>query len=132
MIQQLEDLKAQHMRLRTGLEKLYYVTIQAVGSALSQDAARRYWNAMVRRMAGQGLVLKACDTYQLPAWLAASPLGEDVFRKYGLFRTMETSNVADLFPFGLGTGPGWCWAGTSWGGWSSTTAGTRGWRTRTS
>lgn len=102
MIQQLEDLKAQHYRLRTGLEKLYYVTIQAIGSAVTLEAARRYWNAMVRRMAGQGVALRACDTYQLPAWLAASPLGEDVFRRYGLFRTMETSNVADLFPFGLG------------------------------
>jgi hypothetical protein len=100
--QELDGLRAQRARLVTGLEKPYYVTIQAVGSAVSLDAARRYWNALVRRLAGQGLILRACDTYQLPAWLAASPLGEDVFRRFGLFRTMESSNVADLFPFGLG------------------------------
>lgn len=103
MRRQLADLYARRDRLRTGVEKLFYVTIQAVGSATSLDAARRYWNAMVRLLAGRGVVLRACDTFQLPAWLAASPLGSDVFRRFGLFRTMETSNVADLMSaFGLG------------------------------
>ena len=101
MLQALSDLHEQHRRLRTGTERLFYVTVQVVASGLGRDTVRRYWNALVRRLAGQGVVLRAADTMQLPALLAASPLGNaHTFRK--LFRSMETSNVADLFPFGLG------------------------------
>lgn len=102
LIQAIQDLREQQNRLRKRLEQLFFVTIQVTASALSEKSLYQYCNALVKRFAGQQIHLRAADTRQLDAFLSATPLGKTGEFK-GFARAMETSCVADLFPFGQGS-----------------------------
>lgn len=102
MMQMLADLHEQQRRLRTNISKLYQVSIQVVASHTEAGSFQRFCGLLVKRFAGQSIILRAADARQLPALREATPLGrEDIFKD--TFRNMESDNVADLFPFGQGS-----------------------------
>lgn len=100
MMKALSDLHDRQARLRTSGEKAFFVAIQAVASGKKLDSFKRFCNALVKRLAGSNVILKGADTRQLQALLAASPLDQNTIND--VYLNMESSNVADLFPFGHG------------------------------
>lgn len=98
----LRDLMAQQERLRTELERLFFVSIQATSSSTSMETFRRFNNSLVKRFAMKGIRLIGADLRQLSALMAMTPLDKEGAFK-DTFRNMESSNVADFFPFGMGT-----------------------------
>ncbi|MHB1418652.1 MAG: VirB4 family type IV secretion system protein [Bacillota bacterium] len=102
MLNELADLQSRQARLRTSGEKAFFATIQAVASGTKLEPFLRFCNAMVTRFAGLNVYLRGADTRQLEAMMAASPIDRggvmDDFSS-----NMESSNLADLFPFGQGS-----------------------------
>lgn len=98
----LRDLMAQQERLRVEIERLFFVSIQTMASSSKIESFKRFCNSLVKRFAMKGIFLRGADLRQLEALLAMTPLDtESAFKD--TFRNMESSNVADLFPFGQGT-----------------------------
>jgi len=100
---QLADLHAQEERLRKSIEKLYSVSIQAAISSDSLDSLKKFSNRMIKRMANQGVFLRSADTKQLQSLFAITPLDNVKKDLRYTFKSMETSNIADMFPFKDGT-----------------------------
>jgi len=98
----IRDLMQQQERLRVEIERLFFVSIQVMASSTSTELLRRFCNTLVKRFGMKGLYLRAADLRQTEALMAMTPLDKDgIFKDY--FRNMESSNVADLFPFGEGS-----------------------------
>src|SRR5690606_41206490 len=57
--------------------------------------------SITKRMGSQGITFKTADTKQLEAWRHGLGVG-DRSKFDGFTGEMETSNIADLFPFGYG------------------------------
>lgn len=100
LLTQVEDLKRRHASIRQGTEKLFMVSIQATASSTDMESFKRFCNILVKRFSSRGIFLRAADTRQLQALFEMTPLDNHVIKES--FRDMESSNIADLFPFGLG------------------------------
>lgn len=100
---QLADLHSQEERLRKNIEKLYSVSIQSTISSDNLDGLKKFANRMIKRMANQGTFLRSADTKQLHSLLAITPLGDAKKDLKYTYKNMETSNIADMFPFKDGT-----------------------------
>ncbi|MCL6478325.1 MAG: DUF87 domain-containing protein [Peptococcaceae bacterium] len=100
LLSQIEDLRRRHALIRQGAEKLFYVAIQAMASSTEMDVFKKFCNLLVKKFSGRGIFLRAADTRQLQALFGMTPLDQHVIKD--VFRDMESSNIADLFPFGLG------------------------------
>lgn len=98
ILHQIEELRRRHAALRIGDQKLFFVSIQAAVSSTDFDAFKRCCNLLVKRFAGKGVHLRAADTRQLQALFEMTPLDAKTIKD--AFRDMESSNVADLLPFG--------------------------------
>ncbi|GBF35470.1 hypothetical protein DCCM_4599 [Desulfocucumis palustris] len=98
----LRDLMAQQERLRVEVERLFFVSIQSTASSNNMVFFRRFCNSLVKRFAMKGIFLRGADTRQLEALLSMTPLDKEGAFK-DTFRNMESSNIADLFPFGQGS-----------------------------
>ncbi len=97
----IADLQQQEKRIRRNIERMFFVSTQAVVSANDIEEMKKFSNAMVKRFAGQGVILRPNDRKQLAAITNTTPFDhEKVFDDF--FRNMETSCIADLFPFGQG------------------------------
>jgi len=97
---QISDLKRRHSAILQGTEKLFMTSIQTMASAVDWDNLKRSCNMLVKKFAGKGIQLRAADTRQLQAMFGMTPLDKVPLKD--VFRDMESSNIADLFPFGLG------------------------------
>ncbi|KXG73717.1 VirB4 family type IV secretion system protein [Thermotalea metallivorans] len=100
---QLAELHGQEERLRKNIEQLYHVSIQATVSSDSLEKLKKFSNAMIKRLSNQGVFLRSADTKQLPALLAMTPFDNTKHDFKHTFKNAETSNVADMFPFGFGS-----------------------------
>jgi conjugal transfer ATP-binding protein TraC len=98
---ELTDLEARQRRLRQNIEKPFRASLQVVTSATDLKILRKFSNNMIRRFAGQDIVLRSPDGKQLQALKNITPLAENPFYKEHSF-SFETSNLADFFPFGNG------------------------------
>lgn len=101
LMDELNDLQARQRRLRQNIEKPFRVSLQIVASALDLKTLKKFTNNMIRRFAGNDIVLRSPDGKQLDALLNITPLADNPFYKEHTF-SYETSNVADFFPFGNG------------------------------
>lgn len=99
----LIELHAQEERLRKNREQLYSVNIQAIVNSQNIDEINKYSSTMINRLKNQGTFFKADDTMQLPALLSLTPMDNNKQDFKHAYRNMETSNLADMFPFGFGT-----------------------------
>lgn len=97
---QINELTERHTNIRTGNERLFMMSIQATASSTNMDNFRRFCNMLVKRFAGKGVHLRTADTRQLEALIQMTPLDENPIKD--TFRAMESSNIADLFPYGNG------------------------------
>ncbi len=100
ILKEIHELQRRHGTLRTGEEKLFYTSIQVTVSTQESKDLKQVCSLLTRRMATKNLVLKACDMRQLEALMNATPLGDIIPRD--AYQDMESSNIADLFPFGTG------------------------------
>jgi len=98
--QQIEDLTRRHSAIRIGDQKVFQVSVLVTASSTDFDAFRHYCNLLVKKFAGKGIHLRAADTRQLQALFEMTPLDPLTVKRP--FRNMESSNVADLLPFGAG------------------------------
>ncbi|MDP5276136.1 VirB4 family type IV secretion system protein [Chengkuizengella axinellae] len=102
MEDEIRDLKLRQQRIRMNIERSYRVSIQAVASGNDWSSLKKYCNALVNLFGGKSIVLRSADGYQLDALKSILPTTkEDLVHKEHFF-SLETSNVADLFLFGLG------------------------------
>lgn len=100
MAMEIQDLKRQQMRLRMNEEKIFKVAIHITASALTYQNMRKVANGIVKRLSAINIHLRSCDLFQLEALTQTTPFAEKPPKRY--YKTLETSCVADLFPFGLG------------------------------
>lgn len=98
---ELVDLEARQRRLRQNIEKPFRVSLQVVASATELKTLKKFSNNLIRRFAGQDIILRSPDGKQLQALKNITPLAENPFYKEHTF-SFETSNLADFFPFGNG------------------------------
>ncbi|WP_051302500.1 VirB4 family type IV secretion system protein [Salibacterium aidingense] len=101
MRDEIADLKVRQKRLRTNIEKPFRVSIQSVISSLSIKELKKFTNNLVRRFAGREVYMRSPDGKQLDALYNITPISQNYMYKEHSF-SYETSNVADLFPFGHG------------------------------
>lgn len=100
---ELTAFEAQEERLRRGHENVYNVGIQATVSGEDIQSVKKYCNVMVKRMMNHGFHLRAADTKQLQALTALTPC-DNVKKDFAYaIKPIETSNLADLFPYGHGS-----------------------------
>lgn len=97
---EIQDLKDLQRRLRTNEEKIFKVSLHASASALTYSNMRRVANAIVKKLSAMNIHLRSCDLFQLEALTHITPFSRIPQKRF--FKTLETSCVADLFPFGLG------------------------------
>lgn len=100
MMIEIEDLKRQQRRLRISEEKIFQVALYASASALTYANMRRISNAIVKKLAAINIHLRSCDFFQLESLLHITPFAKIPAKRN--FKTLESSCIADLFPFGLG------------------------------
>lgn len=97
---QITELSERHRNIKRGNERMFMVSIEATASSTDKETFRRFCNVIVKRFAGKGVHLRTADMRQLDALLSMTPLDAKVLKD--TFRSMESSNLADLFPFGQG------------------------------
>jgi type IV secretory pathway VirB4 component len=95
------DLREQERRLRRSIERMFFVSTQTIVSATTLDELKKFSNSMIKRFAGQGVILRPNDKKQLQALTCMTPFDQEKVFEHS-FRNMESSCVADLFPFGQG------------------------------
>ena len=61
------DLQEQEKRIRRNIERIFFVSTQAVVSANNIQELKKFSNALIKRFAGQGVILRPNDRKQLPA-----------------------------------------------------------------
>ena len=97
---EIQDLKRQQRRLRMNEEKIFKVATYITASALTYPNMRKVANGIVKRLSAINIHLRSCDLFQLEALTQTTPFADKPPKRY--YKTLETSCVADLFPFGLG------------------------------
>jgi conjugal transfer ATP-binding protein TraC len=102
MRDEISDLKERQKRIRMNIERSYRVAIQVVASGIDWKKFKKFTNGLVNRFGGKSIILRAADGNQLEALKNILPLSEQTKVNKEHFMSMETSNVADLFPFGQG------------------------------
>ena len=95
------DLREQVRRVRRNIEKMFSVSIQAIISGNKISQIEKFSKTLVKRFSGQGIVLRPNDRRQLVALTAGTPFDVEKAVERS-FRNMESSNIADMFPFGQG------------------------------
>jgi type IV secretory pathway VirB4 component len=98
---ELGDLEERQRRLRQNLEKAFRASIQILISSNDLKSLKRFSNLVIRRFAGNQIVLRSPDGNQLEAFFNMTPLRDTATYKEHTF-SYETSNLADMFPLGNG------------------------------
>ena len=98
---ELHDLSERQRRLRQNIEKAFRASIQILISSNDLKSLKRFSNLVIRRFAGNQIILRSPDGNQLDAFFNMTPLKDTATYKEHTF-SYETSNIADMFPFGNG------------------------------
>lgn len=100
---EINDIKARQRKLRMEIERSFKVVIQVIASGTDLKEFKMYCNALVKRFAGKSIYLRPADGKQLEALLGIVPISKSAdFMMNEHFITLESSNLADLFPFSQG------------------------------
>ncbi|WP_240489147.1 VirB4 family type IV secretion system protein [Cohnella thermotolerans] len=103
MRDEIADLKERQKRIRLNVERSFRVAIQVIASAPEYKSLVQLCRSLVQRFAGKSIFLRAADGRQLEALQAILPTAPAVRIQKERFFSLESSNVADLFPFGGGS-----------------------------
>jgi hypothetical protein len=99
---EIADIKARQKKLRMEIERSFRVTIQVIASGTDLKNFRMYCNALVKRFAGKSIYLRSADGKQLEALQAIIPIATPTDLTKEHFISLESSNLADMFPFAQG------------------------------
>ncbi|GGH41108.1 hypothetical protein GCM10008014_00420 [Paenibacillus silvae] len=103
MRDEIADLKEQQKRIRLNVERSFRVCVQVTVSAPEWKELMKLCRSLVQRFAGKSIYLRASDGQQLSALKSLIPTAsEDTISKEHVL-SLESSNLADLFPFGGGS-----------------------------
>lgn len=105
MRDEIEDLKERQRRIRLNVERSFRVSIQVIVSSTDWRTLEQLCRSIVQRFAGKSIYLRAADGQQLEALQAVLPTGPSTTIQKERFLSLESSNVADLFPFTNGCLP---------------------------
>lgn len=99
---EINDIKARQKKLRMEIERSFKTTIQVIASGTDLKSFKMYCNALVKRFAGKSIYLRPADGKQLEALRAILPVvpPQPIVKEH--FFSLESSNLADLFPFAQG------------------------------
>jgi len=103
MRDEIADLKERQKRIRLNVERSFRVAIQVIASTPEYKGLVQLCRSLVQRFAGKSIFLRAADGRQLEALQAILPTAPAVRIQKERFFSLESSNVADLFPFGGGS-----------------------------
>ena len=103
MRDEIADLKERQKRIRLNVERSFRVAIQVIASSPEYKGLIQLCRSLVQRFAGKSIFLRAADGRQLEALQAILPTAPAVRIQKERFFSLESSNVADLFPFGGGS-----------------------------
>lgn len=98
MRDEIADLKDRQKRIRLNIEKSFGVCIQVIASSTEWKSVMQLCRLLVQRFAGKSIFLRAADGQQLAAMKSVLPTCSSNLMKEH-FLSLESSNVADLFPF---------------------------------
>lgn len=102
MYDEIADLKERQRRIRTNIERSFRTSIQVTASGTDYKLFRKYCNSMVAKFGNKSIALRAADGFQLDALKNMIPTTEAVNLHKEHILSFESSNLADLFPFGQG------------------------------
>lgn len=102
MRDEISDIKARQKKLRMEIERSFKTSIQVIASGTDLKSFKMYCNALVKRFAGKSIYLRPADGKQLEALQAILPIAQPTGIQKEHFVTLESSNLADLFPFAQG------------------------------
>ncbi|MNB79169.1 AAA-like domain protein [compost metagenome] len=98
MRDEIADLKDRQKRIRLNIEKSFRVCIQVIASSTEWKSVMQLCRSLVQRFAGKSIFLRAADGQQLSALKSVLPTcSTNLMKEHYL--SLESSNVADLFPF---------------------------------
>ncbi|MCE3203490.1 VirB4 family type IV secretion system protein [Paenibacillus sonchi] len=98
MRDEIADLKDRQKRIRLNIEKSFRVCIQVIASSTEWKSIMQLCRLLVQRFAGKSIFLRAADGQQLAALKSVLPTcSPEIMKEH--FLSLESSNVADLFPF---------------------------------
>ena len=100
LLKNVHELQRRHSALTSHNEKLFFGSIQVTVTAQNQNEMKQFCNLLARRLRTKNVILKAADMRQLDAFVNATPLGGNIPRD--AYQDLESSNIADMFPFGTG------------------------------
>lgn len=102
MRDEVNDIKARQKKLRMEIERSFKVSLQVIASGTDLKSFKMYCNALVKRFNGKSIYLRPADGKQLEALQAILPIAQPTGIQKEHFVTLESSNLADLFPFAQG------------------------------
>lgn len=102
MRDEIQDIKTRQKKLRMEIERSFKTSIQVIASGTELKSFKMYCNALVKRFAGKSIYLRPADGKQLEALQAILPIAPPQGIQKEHFVTLESSNLADLFPFAQG------------------------------
>lgn len=102
MRDEIVDIKTRQKKLRMEIERSFKTSIQIIASSTELKSFKMYCNALVKRFAGKSIYLRPADGKQREALQTVLPIAppQGVHKEH--FVTLESSNLADLFPFAQG------------------------------
>jgi len=103
MEQEISELTERQKRIRLNIERSFRVSIQIVASSSEYKSMTQLCRSIIQRFAGKSIYLRAADGRQLEALQAILPSAPAVRLPKEKFMSLESSNVADLFPFSGGS-----------------------------
>ncbi|WP_270619801.1 VirB4 family type IV secretion system protein [Paenibacillus macerans] len=102
MHDEIADLKERQKRIRLNVERSFRVSIQVIVSSPDWKELMKLCRSLVQRFAGKSIYLRSADGQQLAALQAILPTASAKALQKEHILSLESSNVADLFPFGGG------------------------------
>ncbi|ALP39097.1 hypothetical protein ASL14_19000 [Paenibacillus sp. IHB B 3084] len=103
MRDEIADLKQRQKRIRLNVERSFRASIQVIVSATEWKELMKLCRSLVQRFAGKSLYLRSADGRQLEALQGVLPTATSFKHAEEHVLSLESSNVADLFPFGGGS-----------------------------
>ncbi len=103
MRDEIADLKERQKRIRLNVERSFRVSIQVIVSAPEWKELMKLCRSLVQRFAGKSIYLRSADGQQLAALQSVLPTAEATAVQKEHILSLESSNVADLFPWGGGS-----------------------------
>lgn len=102
MRDEVNDIKTRQKKLRMEIERSFKTSIQVIASGTDLKNFKMYCNALVKRFAGKSIYLRPADGKQLEALQTIIPISppQQIHKEH--FVTLESSNLADFFPFAQG------------------------------